>query len=96
MEYVHVVGEVHKSVSGISQNVKINLFFATTVAFPIKKQNNIFAKLQENIYRTSIGDVKGYYWDGQGSAGTMEGENKRLAVAEIHRSGPRSQCYGVS
>ena len=60
MEYVYVVGEVHKWVGGISQSVKINLFFATTIVFPSKKQNSIFAKLQENIYRTSIGDVKGY------------------------------------
>ena len=62
---MHVVGEVHKSVGGISQSVKINLFFATTVVFPSKKQNNVFAKLQENIYRTTVGDVKGYYVDGR-------------------------------
>lgn len=93
---MHVVGQVHKSVGSISQSVKINLFFVFTVVFPSKKQNYIFAKLQENIYRTSIRDVKVYYWDGQGSAGTMEGENQRLAIAEIRCSDLRNQCYGVS
>ena len=96
MEYAHVVGEDHKSVGGISQSVKIHLFFVTTVIFLSKKQNYKYAELEENIYHTSASDITGYYWDEQGSAGTTEEANQRLAIAEIHCSGLRSQCYGVS
>ena len=81
MEYVHVVGEIHKSEGGILQNVKMNLFFVTTVVFPSKNKIIYLLSKEKGIYRTSVSDVTCYFWDGQGGAGTMEGENQRLAMA---------------